>query len=696
MSYRIKTSDTVLVIEESTTNRYNIHNALRGIGFRSIKGVDDINQALKALEEDIGWIFLSFSSLDEPNLFSLLRMPLTYPEARNLRISVFVDELKYRYLSQAFEEGLLSYHLNNFDKNSLDEEIGKLSKILVKNNYDTCLISSEYLREYLLRYEKNKGLLELSEKLLGLYPGRADLLGHYSEALALNGQLNLAAATLKQTLLLEPSLFKWVNHIEETYFEKNFMSAQAKTIGNNILGIKSAVVVDPDEVGINAVIEACEKLGVKNVQGFTDPEIALESLANNKEPTVIIHEWKMPNINGPIFLQRIRQMGFYKSNIFIMSSLVKQSDAPLLGEMGVQDVLEKPLKDKQLIKSLVFAARQQKNITDERFFERKLLGYLSVSDFNSAHRTRRKFFAENKMNDYYQPYIDALFFYYLRDYAKAKVEIFTSIKRGNKSIKVYNFAGKILMKLRDFENALRCLEKANNLSPINIIRLCAIAESNSEMNSFDVAQKTIDKLKKLDPRNKKVVITEANFSLTKGDVDKAQKLIKQIENLDEILAYLNNRGVALAQQNKSDEALNFYSQAISAFPSNRKELLDPVHYNMGLSYIRMDNIDDALKEFKQVKKSNNKRISLKAQRMIKKVKKAEKNHETIKLDNVKEYEEKIESSDLQFISEEDFVCAGDVCCHLIYHDPDLKANDRVNINKIPGFGTRAVKILSAG
>ena len=52
-----------------------------------------------------------------------------------------------------------------------------------------------------------------------------------------------------------------------------------------------------------------------------------------------------------------------------------------------------------------------------------------------------------------------------------------------------------MMKLRDFTSALKCFEKAQSLSPLNIERLCQIAEANSEIGAQEAAKENIDDAK---------------------------------------------------------------------------------------------------------------------------------------------------------------------------------------------------------
>ncbi len=85
-------------------------------------------------------------------------------------------------------------------------------------------------------------------------------------------------------------------------------------------------------------------LGVHEVHAFQDGQKAWEAIESGLQVDAVIMEWKIPNLSGPLFLQRLRMQGQVTLPVIVLSSLVTKKDKNLLREMGVATVVEKPLR----------------------------------------------------------------------------------------------------------------------------------------------------------------------------------------------------------------------------------------------------------------------------------------------------------------------------------------------------------------
>jgi DNA-binding response OmpR family regulator len=85
-----------------------------------------------------------------------------------------------------------------------------------------------------------------------------------------------------------------------------------------------------------------------DIETKTDGQDALEWLEGNL-PDLIICDLQMPNMNGYLFLEKVRQRGFTKHTPIIMLSGVESSKERIkCYRLGAQDFLAKPFNPEEL------------------------------------------------------------------------------------------------------------------------------------------------------------------------------------------------------------------------------------------------------------------------------------------------------------------------------------------------------------
>src|SRR5690606_36006949 len=131
--------------------------------------------------------------------------------------------------------------------------------------------------------------------------------------------------------------------------------------------------------------------------------------------------------------------------------------------------------------------------------------------------------------------IDAEFAFAEKDYIQARSHAIESLKASGDSILVLNLLGKILMQTGEHASALKCFEKAQNLSPRNIERLCSIAEVQTELGNANAATEAISHAEALDPDSVQVNETKAKVALAKGGTKTATRGMAKLESLSTLL-----------------------------------------------------------------------------------------------------------------------------------------------------------------
>lgn len=688
----------VLVVEGSTQSRTSISTALREVGYKNSIGIGSLGDALSVLEvEEIVWLICPLILEGPVNTLQLLRMAQSFPEFRALRISAFYSEESKAALPLAFELGLLSCHSANYSKTALGQAMADLKHRIDIYKNDSCLIAASYIREMLFAGGAFARGLEFSQALLEQYAGNLEVLLLHAEAQALAGDKTGAASTLSQVLLIDASCQAKVDAVRTKHLPEVALG-NASTGGANMLGIVACVVVDSDEITLNAVRGLMNMVGAKNVEYFSHPDAALKHLEAHPEPSLILHEWKLPKLNGPLFVQRIRQIGHRNVPIVVISSLVTEKDQHLTHEMGIAAIVMKPLHKDEFLKTVVWTMKQERQPTEIKVFERKILALLLKRKFREARELASVLFQSKKISEAVRSYFEAETAYYMGRFETAKEQAVNALKKGMISVRLFHLVGKILMKLGDFEAAIRCFEKAQDLSPLNILRLCALADAQSELNRRKDGQDAIDKAKTLDPDNVNVSVTEANFNLTLGDVKRAGKLLSQLDTFDEVLSYLNNRGVTLSKTGRADEAVEFYKRALEALPAKANLLQPVIRYNLALALVRAGDLDGGKKETEAATKTDDAKLGSKARSLRDRLEKAMKSGCEFKLNTTEvkstEFVE-LPAGEHEAALEVLAVNPGELCCYKLYFAPTKDTKLLSLYQKLPAFRRRAAIVREA-
>ncbi|RYZ50435.1 MAG: tetratricopeptide repeat protein, partial [Proteobacteria bacterium] len=166
-------------------------------------------------------------------------------------------------------------------------------------------------------------------------------------------------------------------------------------------------------------------------------------------------------------------------------------------------------------------------------------------------------------------------------YEEACEQASNALQEFPNSLALLNLLGKCLLKLGRYKVALKCFSRAQNISPNNVERLCRIAETKHFMKDDAGSESTLAKADELDPGNPLVQETKANIALGSGEVRKASELMAKLESLRGVLAFMNNRAIALTRAGQFDDGIALYRNTIVALPGDWGSLHDSVAYNLG-------------------------------------------------------------------------------------------------------------------
>jgi len=592
-------SASVIVIDSSGPSRQLLGECVKGFGFTKVQGLATVKDALEQLEvEPCDWIITSLNSDQPENAMSLLKLCTMHTELRGTHVSFLLTDAEKVCLPAAFALGLVSWHRKPFTKDSLTQDLGDLLKLFEAKNWNLTLVASDFLRKILQGAENKSDWVEFEKSLLDLYPGTPDLLMFLAEALFAAGNGPAAQMTLQQAVLLQPSLDDAAKKLKAKHPQSGATGAETQAI--NVLGITNAVIVDSDEAIKNSVKSTLKEIGLDKVEAFDDGPTAAAWIKANPNPGLIIQEWRIPKMPGPLFLQRVIAEGAVSTPVVVLSSLIKKDDMPLLKEMGVAALIEKPFDKTEFLNTIIRTIQQERLPNEDSSMERKIRNLIKTKNKTDLDPLYAQFIAKESIPEAKRKLIEAEYNFFLGDYIKARDLCIESIRQAGDSVLSLNLLGKTLMALQDFAAALKCLTKAQTQSPLNIERLCSIAEANTELGKEKEAKAALEQAQDIDGDNVKVKETEVNLALANGETDKAQSLMHQLDSLDGIVSHMNNKAVALSRCGMVPEGIEEYRKALSALPKDQIEIRAKVSYNLALAYVRASELDDAKRQLEEV------------------------------------------------------------------------------------------------
>ncbi len=711
-----------IVIDSSGAVRHLMSDVIKGAGFTSVNGAANIKDVLGMLEvERYDWILCPLFEDQEVNALNLLQIISENHELNKTRVTLLLEEEEEYCLTAAYELGLMNWFTKPFNKDSLEKAIGEFLEQLESLEWNTTKYAAERFNAYLEKNEKTNIRLDLYKGLINLYPGDPDVLLKLAEPQFLSGDENIAKRTLEQVIMLNPDKKDQVEEIKSRLFEEfeeieeegDEEDKESDAVPINVLGVETIVIVDSDEANNNALKEILESVGVPSVQCFEDGESAWEWLKENEEPDLLIHEWKLPKLSGPLFIQRVRSR-FATLQFVCQSSLINQSDWPLVQEMGVAGIVSKPIDRQKFLKVVVYTIQQDKLPTKIETLEQKIRLLIRADKMKEAMELRSNYLSIESIPQRRKNKIEAEFAYAEGDYIKARDLAASALRENRDSIVLLNLLSKALMKLRDFNAALRCLEKAQSLSPLNVKRLCEISEVHSDMGNDAAAKEALDQAKETDSGSEDVKESEAKLAISQGNTKDAQAMLGQLESLPSFISYMNNKAVANARCGMFDEGIDLYNKVIDSIPENERELRIVVTYNLGLAFTRMGEYEKATQKMNNIIDFGESKVLKKAKSLKKRLSKAMKEGSKVKLfsdpkddskpqEQIKKSEEmgaaeggnsaadsshKMQTQHKSLVSQVN-TNAGDICLYLIFNSneaPDEKV--KIMLSHKPNFNFR--------
>ncbi len=599
-------SINIMVVEPVQSIRRLISSSIKDLGFSNIVSYESLKEAKKSIYR-LGpkWIFTSLFERDSFNALSLLESCLKEDLLSECLVSVLVDASGQDILPEAFQLGLLSWHPQVTTAATLKDELNRILNLLQVCQWHLPAVASHYLFNLLASKKEFKDLESALTNILTLSPDNLPVALKLAETYFTQNKVDQAILMLRHVKEKSPAHKDGAEKLTSKYLGTSLTAVEASQSFAEKHAMRSAAIIDSDQATIKSLTVIFQDLGFTVIEGFGDGPSFFNWLDENNDVDIIVSEWKIPKTSGPAIIQRVRVDKGLAVPLIIHSSVVQDKDRILLKELGVTDVITKPMYQKLLgqeLKAIIAADIDQ---SKSEIIVTAIRSALRKKDYAAAQVSLDSL----KTSDAPSPLknqMEAEVLLAVGEPALAKNLAVTALNVGGESLDLLDLLGRILLKLREFELAKKFLDKAAKISPDNIERLCLQAETAYELGDLAQVDSSFTKAAKVDEGSKVLLESKATIATDQGHSDLAKSFISRLKSGDGVVARLNNRAVGLVQEGKRGEALELYKKGLVTIGENDPDLDGVLRYNMALSYIRSNRLKEAqatLAEIKDPKKS---------------------------------------------------------------------------------------------
>jgi len=658
----------VLLVESDEKVLYSIKEVLKSIGFGQVTVAYEIQGAMEMISNGLNpdWVITCMDAEEKHNGFHLLSQILEDPKFKKTRVSLILTEEEKKFIPLAFELGALSWHSKPFTRNSLEGEVNKIMEEVNSEPKRLGVVAARYLREYLEEKEDFPNLTHLGKSLITAYPKDPDLFVKLAESYYMSEEFDQARKTLLQAKYLGNDIEFAANQLLELMNEAGSGTDLSGASFAEVFGVANCMIIDSDENICEQIKGTMENLGVENIHIFHDGNLAIEWIEKEGPPSVILQEWKIPGLSGPGLVQRIRQMGHHSVPIIVVSSLVQEDDKVLLMEMGVSSFVGKPVIMENLNTILMSTISQENYPSETKALEQKFRAALADSNVDEAKNFQQTLMSTQDYPAGKVALLKAELCYHERNLGEAKTHAIEAFRHDSDSIFILDILGRILLELGDNENAIKAFEKANELSPKNLERLCQLAETNAVCADGQNAEEYLEKAKGIDGDNDRVATAGASVALISGDSGKAKNIMGDLGSLNKVISVVNNRAVSLVRQGDLEDAMKLYDDSVDSVPEDNIYFKSVIRYNMALTCVRQNKLENAKDHLTIISKDASDQLAIKVGSLMKRVDRAIKSGSEVVLNTVSAAKVLQESEDIFQMPIALHLKPGELCLHLIY------------------------------
>ncbi len=582
---------SIAVVHPTQVIRQLIKSSLKALGFEKCDLFADYASCLGHLEvEKVDLILGTLSISESINGLQVLDVILDNYKLRNTYAVFFLDAQEAEFALPAYERGLLdSITAWGSSKEEMEKALKSMLERWENLEYNDLSISSLGIISKLRIFPDR--LEQYYRKILEVRQADARILMDLAILLHENQGDPEAAIFAKKAVLLEPSL-------EDEWGMTDSLSSLDQV---NVLGISRVGILDPDSTVVDMLKKSFEELGASEIYAFSLASEALECFSS-EHFDLILTEWNLSEMAGGTFLQRLTKGQSSISPILVMSNELNEEDLVVLDELFVYGILKKPLSKEALIAKVSWSLQEAKITKDPKLLVKNLRNLINNGRIPEAAKELSHLKSLGELDAGSLLELSAQISYAEKDFEQCKQFCLQALTEGEATIFILSLLAKALMKLREFDAAIRCLDVANTMAPGNIQRLCMLAEGHMESGDINKATGAIDTAATIDPDSEEVKSARLKQEMLAGNPENAKKMMSGFHAPQNIISFMNNRAIALSVSGKHEESIAIYDQTSAAISPDCLDLQAIVFYNKGLALAKASDLAGCIAALEQAEK----------------------------------------------------------------------------------------------
>lgn len=186
---------------------------------------------------------------------------------------------------------------------------------------------------------------------------------------------------------------------------------------------------------------------------------------------------------------------------------------------------------------------------------------------------------------------------YLGDLKRTETYLKKLLAINSQNLWAANTLGRLLLRSGRAAQGIEVLEKLSQFHDINSERHLTLGDAYVQANLTAEARQAYKKGEALVGQgDERFEAGHAKVKLAEGDFDGALAVLQGKSFSRDVISFLNMRAIMAMRGGRHAEGLNFYSQAVKG-SGEAKEIKAKVLFNMGLAYVRMDDLQKAQELF---------------------------------------------------------------------------------------------------
>lgn len=349
------------------------------------------------------------------------------------------------------------------------------------------------------------------------------------------------------------------------------------------------LIVDADKSVAQALKGPLEKQGVK-VDAAADLGTALYMFNQAIYPIVFI-DIAFEEIPGLVLIQRWRQHDNpdkANTGFILISGNRNKGDAGeerLVQELDDLEIVYKPINPIAILGLL----KKVMGIRQRRLRFREVVDQTHKLAGSSKTVASAVEFVKSNMKDFGIKGQDLLReVWEVQSQWQPALEVVDGIlKQKNDHLSALNHKGRLLLKLGQTEEALKCMEQADKQAPNNIDRINELAMAFLMAKRPDMSVEKMRQLIQFHPDQPDMKFELFGKLQEFGYDEHAIKLCKDTTSPLDVVRHYNNKGVALAKNGNIEGAILEYERALKYFPKYKENYR--ILYNIALAHLSYKN-----------------------------------------------------------------------------------------------------------